>query len=457
MKIKKIAEQKLQKNVRWQALKIIHQVEYHSGYSNQLIDQFLSQSTLNDADNRLLVQLVYGVIQRRYTLDFYLKELIKDKKIDDWVMSLLRLSTYQMVYLDRIPSFAVVNEAVNIAKINGHQGLANFVNALLRSFERMTLPDFDQLANTVERLSVAYSIQPWIVEEMMRQFSGNIEEIEIVLASLLEEPFVSARINALPEEREELLAKLQAEGYEVAASPLSPYGIRCFKGNLIHSQLFQQGKITIQDESSMLVAPLGHIQGSEQILDACAAPGGKATHIAQFLTSGLLTALDLSSAKLDRAKEHAVRMGLSDKIDFQVADATKFNPNSQVFYDMIYLDAPCSGLGLMRRKPEIKYQKSPKDVSQLVSIQLKLLNHLDTLLKKDGTLIYSTCTTTTQENEDVITHFLREHPNYQIVPISSADQIPSDVITSEGYVRIWQHQFHTDGFFICRLKKIEKM
>lgn len=457
MKIKNRAEKELAKNVRWQALKIIYQIEYESGFSNQLINQFLNQSILNEADNRLLVQLVYGVVQNRYTIDFYLQAVIEGKKIEPWLLSLLRLSVYQLVYLNRIPAFAVVNEAVKIAKANGHQGLGNFVNALLRNFQRMEKPNFDQIQDPFERLSIKYSVQKWIVEDLLKQFEASVPRVEKLLSSLLEEPFVSARINSHPEKRDEFIKQLADEGFDVDISPLSPYGIRCYSGNLVHSTLFAQGLLTIQDESSMLVAPVGNIQGDETILDACAAPGGKATHIAQLLTGGHLTALDLSKAKLQKAKDHAERMNLSEKIDFHVADATLFQPNTNQLYDMIYLDAPCSGLGLMRRKPEIKYEKKPTDVSELVSIQLELLNHLDSLLKNDGTLVYSTCSTTRQENEEVIAQFIATHVHYRVEPIGMTDQIPSNLITNEGYIRVWQDQYHTDGFFICRLRKREKM
>lgn len=224
MKIKQQSKKKLKGNIRWHSLVLLDQIEHQQQYSNILVDRFLTDSNFSDADNRLLVRLVYGVTQRRYTLNYYLKPIIKGKKIEPWVETLLRLSIYQLVYLDRIPEHAVVNEAVNIAKINGHQALGNFVNALLRQFLRTPLPDLAAIPDTVERLSIQYSVEPWIVEELLSM--KEQAEVEAMLESLLLDPIVSARINVPLEEREALLAELQAEGFEVEASQLSPYGIR---------------------------------------------------------------------------------------------------------------------------------------------------------------------------------------------------------------------------------------
>ncbi|MDO4432775.1 MAG: 16S rRNA (cytosine(967)-C(5))-methyltransferase RsmB [Aerococcaceae bacterium] len=452
MKIKKIAQQKLAKNVRFQALIILAKVEHEGEYSNVLIDRFLVQSTLNERDNQLLVQLVYGTIQRRLTLDFYLEPMLQGKKVDQWVKSLLRLTLFQFVYLERIPSHAALNEAVTIAKLNGHQAVANFVNAVLRRFLREEKRDISAIEPLEKRLSIQYSIQPWIVQTLLEQFSE--ETVEPFLASLLEKPCVSARINQPPSTRETVLEQLREEGFEVEASAVSPYGVRCLKGNLVHSQLFKTGQLTIQDESSMLVAPAGNLEGFEQVLDACAAPGGKATHIAHLLPQGRLTALDISAAKLAKVQSHLERLGLLERVTLKVCDAGKFLPQDATLYDRIYLDAPCSGLGLMRRKPEIKYLKQFEDVEALAAIQATLLNHVATLLKPGGTLIYSTCTLTPAENEQQIEAFLAKHSAFKRLPLTAEDGIPQACLTAQGDVQVLPHQYHTDGFYICRLVKM---
>lgn len=451
MKTRQKSEKKFADNLRWHALKLLDQIEHRQQYSNIIVDRFLKESPLSDQDNRLLVKIVYGVIQRRYTLNYYLEPFVKGKKMDKWVESLLRLSIYQFVYLDRIPSHAVVNEAVSIAKTNGHQGLGNFVNGVLRSFSRAERPSFEGIEDLNKRLSIQYSIEEWIVAKLLEM--KTVAETEAILASLIEEPFVSARINLPVEERAALLEELKAEGFEVQASPLSPFGIRCLKGNLIYSTAFSKGQLTIQDESSMLVAPLGELKGQEQVLDACSAPGGKATHIASYLTQGHLTALDISENKLKKVADHLQRMALDDRVTLQVSDATKFNPKNNQLYDIIYLDAPCSGLGLMRRKPEIKYQKTQEDISGLAKIQAELLDHMASLLKVGGTLVYSTCTVSLEENEQALAQFIKRQPAFSIDQLTEEDNLPSDILTVDGQIRIWPNQYHTDGFFISRLTK----
>lgn len=440
--------------IRWQALKIIHKVEFEAEYSNVLIDRFIVHTNFKEIDKRLLVQLVYGVIQRRLTLDYYLELMLKGKKIDTWVESLLRMSIYQMIYLDKIPNHAILNDAVNIAKINGHDGLGKFVNAILRRFEREELRQLPDIENSpVEAISIKTSTPQWLVKELINWLGNDIERVEKLLLGLLDNPQFSIRVVGAAEERGTIQQNLNEEGIETEISQLSPFGLLVKKGNVLESNVFLSGKVTVQDESSMLVAPLGISTGKEMILDACSAPGGKTTHMAQLLTDGHVTALDLSYAKLNRVKEHAERMFLQDKITTFVADASKFTPKNNELYDTIYLDAPCSGLGLMRRKPEIKYQKKYDEIIELAKIQADLIRHVATLLKPGGTLVYSTCTLAPQENERLIEQFISEHSDFKINPISTNDGVNCQLLNEKGQVRIWPDQFNTDGFFICRLTK----
>ncbi len=451
MRVKRQAQRKFKNNPRFQALKILFQVEHQQQYSNVLLDRFHQESSLEERDKRLVVQMVYGTIQHRYTLDYYLQPVTQGKKMDPWIQTLLRLSAYQIVYLDRVPNRAAVHEAVKIAKINGHQGLGGFVNALLRNFLRRDLPDLQAIDDVVQRLSIQYSIQAWIVEELLTHH--DLQRTEEILSSTLEMPFVTARINDDPQARPALIQELTEEGFQVEASLVSPYGIRALSGNLIHSKAFERGDLTIQDESSMLVAPLGKLSGKEQVLDACAAPGGKATHIAHLLDEGSLLALDISQGKLQRLKDHAQRLGVADKIHVHVTDATQFEPEPGVLYDRIYLDAPCSGLGLLRRNPEVKYEKTPEDVVHLTKIQEALINHVSQYLRPGGYLIYSTCTLTQKENEDLVDHFLESHDNFESDRITHQEGVPETLLTARGQVRVWPDQYQTDGFFIARLIK----
>ena len=451
MKVKQRSKKQLAKNVRFQALLILDEIEHNQGYSNVLLNDFLKESPLSTLDNQLLVQMVYGVTQLRYRLDYYLNPFIKGKKIDDWIMTLLRLSVYQMTELDRIPEHAIINEAVTIAKTNGHQGLGNFVNAILRNIQRQGLPKTSDIQDKTDYLSTHYSIEKWIVEYLLEMVEE--EKTIAILDSLIERPFVSARINGKPEDRAKIIEELQDEGYNVSEGVLSPYAIRVLSGNIVDSAAFIDGKITVQDESSMLVAPLGLPKENQVALDACSAPGGKATHIAQMIPGGHLDALDISKAKLAKVAEHAERMQLNDIVMTHVADATTFQPEEETKYDVIYVDAPCSGLGLMRRKPEIKYEKSMADINALKDIQLAILDNVAPYLKDNGILIYSTCTITIEENEFLLQDFLEGQSDFINKPISSDEVSNPNIITKKGHVRVWPDEFMTDGFFIARMEK----
>lgn len=451
MKIKNRSRQKLSGNLRFQALVILDQVLNQQAYSNVVLDRFLSESKLSPLDNQLLVRLVYGVIQRKLSLEYYLSKFTKLDKLEDWVKILLLLSIYQIDYLDRIPDHAVVHEAVKIGKIQGHQGVGNLINGVLRSYLRQSRPDLNEIQDRETYLSIKYSIPADLIQKLSQQLKAD--EVEPFLASLLETPYLSVRINASLTYRDQVIDLLEKEGFQLEASDLSPFGIRILEGDIFESEAFQAGLITVQDESSMLVGQIGQLEGDEAVLDACAAPGGKTTHIASYLDEGHVLALDISQAKLQKVIDHSQRMKLSDRITCQVMDARKFELSSGRKFDKIFIDAPCSGLGLMRRKPEIKYHDHNDIYQTLSQIQLELLSHLYQFLKPGGILIYSTCTLTLEENEQVLETFLKRYQDMTIDPIAREEVNHPEIITEEGFIRIWPHQTRTDGFFISRLIK----
>lgn len=451
MQIKERSYKQLRNQVRFHALQVLYAVEYEGAYSNIALNHFLDKSPLSDRDNRLVFHLVYGGIQRRLTLDYYLHPYLQGKTVPDWIESLLRLSIYQLVYMDRIPEHAIVNEAVTIAKVNGHPGLGKLVNGILRSFLRQGPADVTAIDDPIRRLSIEYSVNEAIVANLASQMAPD--RLASLLASLLLPAFVSLRINPHLTDRPTALQALRDQGYHVEEGALSPLGIRLLSGNAVDSQAYQAGWVTVQDESSMLVAPIGQLQGDERVLDACSAPGGKATHIAALLDRGHLTALDISAAKLNLVKTHLNRLELADKVTLFAADARRFFPKSGINYDKIYVDAPCTGLGLMRRKPEIKYQDFQENLAELTLTQAQLLDHLSSLLKAGGTLIYSTCSITSAENEEMVARFLTEHPDMRLDPITSAEVSQEALLTPEGFIRVWPDCFRTDGFFIARLQK----
>lgn len=456
MQIKNKASRLLKDNVRFQALKLLVEIDYHGAYSNVILDRFLSTSHLTPADQGLLVHLVYGTTQRRMTLDYYLEPFIQGKKVEDWVKTLLRLSLYQQLYMDRVPQHAILNEAVNIAKTNGHQGLGGFVNGVLRNIQRKglrSLPDKDQ--DLLTYLSIAYSTPKWLVQELLTWYGPSPDLVQEILSSFLEKPKLTVRITKSADKRAEIADHLLAEGVKTEPSAISPFGLIVKSGPVFASQAFKDGLLTVQDESSMLVAPLGIRSGYEQVLDACAAPGGKATHIRQLLETGHLLAMDLSATKLRKVQDHLDRMGLSLRVETKAGDAGKFIPPQGTLYDTIYLDAPCSGLGLLRRKPEIKYQKQALTVQALADIQRQLIDHLSQFVKPGGLLIYSTCTLAKPENQELVQAFLADHPEFILLPIEKGETGLDQAITPEGYLQILPHYQGTDGFFIARLQKDE--
>ena len=455
MKVKSLAAKRLKNNVRFQALQLLVEIDWHDQYSNVLLNRALSQTELKPVDQGLLVNLVYGSIQHRLTLDFYLEPFIKGKKLESWIRTLLRMTVYQMLYLERIPDHAAINEAVNIAKLNGHAGLAGLVNGVLRNFRRQELRSLDTVTDPVEALSIQYSIAPWIVSLLQEQYDqASLTEL---LASLNQRPRLTARIQAHPNERDQILAQLRAADYQVEAGNLSPYAIESLDGRILESPAFQAGRLTIQDESSMLVAPIGRPVAGQRLLDACSAPGGKATHMAYLLGAGHLDALDISQAKLDLVAGHMERLGLSQQeglnISLHATNALDFMPPSGTLYDIIYLDAPCSGLGLMRRKPEIKYTKQASDIEALSKLQSQLLDHVASLLKPGGTLVYSTCTLAQAENQAQVKAFLARQADFQLSSIGPEEVQGASVLTADGMIEVLPQDYLTDGFFIARMTK----
>ncbi len=445
------------KNVRDTALQLLETVEKNQAYSNLLLNNAIEKNEINPIDVGLLTELVYGTLQRKMTLDFYLKPFIeKNKKLQTWVVNLLRMTVYQMVYLDKIPDRAAIFEAVEISKRRGHKGIASLVNGVLRSIQRNGLPSLDSISDPAERISIETSHPIWLVRRWVDQF--GIEKTKEMCEVNLTAPLQTGRVNLTRISREECLELLAEEGFDVEPSPILPEAIKCLRGNLASSKAFKYGLLTIQDESSMLVAHALGIEEEEVILDACAAPGGKSSHIAEKLgNSGKVISLDLHEHKVKLISQNAERLGLENieaqKMDSREA-AQRFEHES---IDRVLLDAPCSGLGVMRRKPDMKYTKKEQDLSQLKSIQLSLLESVAPLLKDGGTLVYSTCTVDREENQEVIEIFLREHPEFS-GDQTLAERMPEAIrpLINGFDVQILPQDFGSDGFYIaCLRKKVE--
>ncbi len=445
---------KKQMTVRDVAVEILLQIEKNQAYSNLLLNSMIKKHQVNPKDISLLTEIVYGTLQRRDTLDFYLEGFLKRaKKIEAWVRILLRISIYQMVYLDRVPERAIFFEAVEIAKKRGHKGISSFVNGVLRSVQREGIPDIEQISDPIDRLSIKTSHPKWLVEKWIDQF--GYDEAEKMCEANLEPPSQTARVNQMKATVDEMIETLHKNGIIAERGDLAVDALKGTKGNLALTDAFAEGLFTIQDESSMLVARALNPQLHETILDACAAPGGKSTHIAeQMMGTGTVHSLDLHEHKVKLIKQQAERLELkniqAEPLDSRLAGERFANES----FDRILVDAPCSGFGVIRRKPDIKYTKTQQDVVKLAELQKNIITSVAPLLKSKGVLVYSTCTVDYEENRGVVEEFLKQHPNFEL-DHSAIGNFPEKLhpYFRDGEVQLLPHYFGTDGFYIVCLRK----
>ena len=425
------------------ALAVLEDVFVNQAYSNIALNKHLKGSQLSAADKGLVTEIVYGTVARKLTLEWYLSHFIQDRdKLDNWLYVLLLMSAYQLCYLDKVPDHAVVNEAVELAKAR-KKGSEKLVNAVLRRILREGWPDITNIKRKNKRDSIAYSLPVWLVSKLKEEYGEG--RAQAIFDSLLVRNKASIRVTDLSR-KEEIKAVLEASD-----SPLAASGLVKEQGHFAGHDLFLEGAITIQDESSQLVAPTLDLQGHEQVLDTCAAPGGKTAHMASFLTSGKVTALDLYDHKLDLIQENAQRLGVADRVQTQKLDARKvhefFGRDS---FDKILVDAPCSGIGLLRRKPDIKYNKETADFASLQQIQLEILGNVCQTLRKGGIITYSTCTIVSEENFQVVEAFLESYPEFEQVKLEHECK---DIL-KDGCILITPELYGSDGFFISQFRKI---
>ncbi|MFD1705835.1 16S rRNA (cytosine(967)-C(5))-methyltransferase RsmB [Siminovitchia sediminis] len=437
------------KNVREAALEIIEAVEKNQSYSNLLLNDTIKKYHMTGPDAALLTELTYGTIQRKLTLDYYLKPFIK-KKLEQWVRLLLRLSLYQMVFLDKIPDRAVIHQSVEIAKKRGHKGIAGLVNGVLRSVQREGVPSLEEIKDPIHRLSIETSHPEWLIKRWVHQY--GYEQTRRMCKENLLAPVQTARVNETITNRREVIEKLQSEGVTAVPSPVIPISIRAVKGNLAHTEAFRKGLFTIQDESSMIVAFALEIEPGMRVLDACAAPGGKTTHIAEILNhTGSVTALDLHAHKVNLMMDQVKRLHLNN-VETRVLDSRKagdvFEHES---FDRVLVDAPCSGLGVLRRKPDIKYSKSEEDIYSLKSVQKDILDTVSQLVKPGGILVFSTCTVDKEENVETAAQFLSDHAEFTENPLNIPEGLP--IKADRHILQVFPQDFGGDGFFISAFRK----
>lgn len=434
----------MKNNPRELAMTALTKVFQNKAYSNIEISNLLKNSDLSDADSRLMTNIVYGVIQNKYVLEYQLQPYLQDKKIELWIDLLLMSAVYQLHFLDKIPDHAVLNESTEIAKQKAGRGAGNLVNAVLRNYQRHGYKELPK-SNSVYDLSLRNSVPRWLVDLFIDQ--QGIDNTKKILGSINQPSHVSIRVNTNKTTVKELQETLDQQGFDVHPSKISSVGLICKSGNLVNTQEFRDGLYTIQDESSMLVAPAMDIQPNSKVLDACSAPGGKTTHIASYLKDGEVFALDIHKHKTKLVRENGERMGYGDLISTGAVDARKAKDVLNTKFDRILVDAPCSGLGLIRRKPELRYFRKPEDLDNLQRVQLEILDSMVDLLEVNGKLIFSTCTFDDEENELVVKKFLDKHLNFDLIPVKHDPALDGSM--THGMLKILPSDYFTDGFFIA--------
>ncbi|MFB2936966.1 16S rRNA (cytosine(967)-C(5))-methyltransferase [Aerosakkonemataceae cyanobacterium BLCC-F154] len=430
--------------------------DIHKGaYADVALDRFLRASNLNDINRKFATELVYGSVRRQRTLDAIIDQLGKKKAHQQPtdIRTILHLGLYQLRYLTNIPVSAVINTTVELAKENKFAGLSGVVNALLRQYDRISTPNQDPLIlpeNLVERLGIFYSFPDWIIELWLKQWGEA--ETEKLCDWMNQTPAIDLRINPLKTTIEEVETAFKAADILVRKIPHLPQALRLMGSTGAIQKLpgFQEGFWTVQDSSAQMVTHLLDPQPGEIIIDACAAPGGKTTHIVELMQDvGKVWSCDRTPSRLKKLQQNAQRLGLKS-IEICTGDSRNFSQFTNLA-DRILLDVPCSGLGTLHRHADARWRQTPENVKELAILQKELLDSGSKYVKPGGILVYSTCTLHPLENEQVIKDFLASHPNWQI-ELPAANSPIYSFVAPEGWIKVLPHREQMDGFFMVRLR-----
>jgi len=447
-------------NARKIALDILSRLDKNRATLDSTLDAVTGLNLpLERRDRALLNALVYGVLRWRGRLDYIIGHFsrTKLKKIDPAILNILRLGLLQILYLDRIPVSAAVNTSVEMAKSVAQSWVANYVNGVLRTSarEHAGVPFPSRRKTPVFALAVEKSFPEWLIKRWLKRF--GLEETRSLCDAINSIPPITLRTNTLKTNREALLESIKGDVYSVRPTLVSETGLSCLKPDCVLSEMstFKRGGFQVQDEAAQLVSSLMAPQPGETVLDACAGLGGKTGHIAQLMkNSGTLIAADKDSEKLSRLESEMDRLGvtmvrtLCHDLKYQMSET-----HSKSF-DRVLLDAPCSGLGVLRRNPDTKWSSSEKDLKKSGQRQLTLLENLSSLVKPSGVMTYAVCSIEPEENEAVILSFLKKHEEFVIDRITKGlSQKASALIDPEGYLRTFPHRDDMDGFFAVRLKR----
>lgn len=438
-------------NSRELAFKVLVDIESNNNYSNISINKHFKNIDISNNERGLATEIIYGVVEKKIYLDYIIDKLskIKVQKLSNYVKIFLRMGIYQIVFLD-ISDYASVNETVNLAKKYDKKS-SGFVNAILRNLIR----NKDEILkidaeNENMYYSIKYSYSPWMIKTFIKDFGK--EFTEDLLEANNEKPNLYIRVNTLKITREELMKELDKIGIKSYKVNDIEEALRVENlKNIENNDLFKKGFFTIQDISSMIVGKVMNPNKNSRVLDLCSAPGGKTTHIATLMeNTGEVVSRDIFDHKLKLIKNSVDRLGLTN-VKIEKSDASVIDKNIIENFDYVLCDVPCSGLGIIKRKPEIKY-KSKEEIKDLPKLQYDILENASKYLKVGGVLIYSTCTILDSENISNVYKFLENNKNFEL---SKINEVNIDLENQEnGYLKIYPNIHNMDGFFIAKLKKV---
>jgi len=443
------------------ALEALNHLDASHDFSDKCLEHvFRHNQNLTRRDRAFVYNIVQGVLRWRHRFDWIINQYAQFpfRKIRPSVLNILRIALYQIYFMDRVPESAAVNEAVKQVKASGKRNAVGFVNGILRQICRhksqITFPD--KKNDPVKYLSVFYSYPVWLIEKWIREI--DIEATERLLDAGNRIPDLFIRTNTLKVERSGLIDLLEKEGIDARASKSCPDGIQIvgLKGQVIQLEAFRNGLFQVQNEAAQICSHLLNPQSGDYVLDLCAGLGGKSTHLAELMRGrGGVLSLDISHDRLVMLLENSLRLGI-DCIHPIVADAGSALPLSvRGVYDKIIIDAPCSGLGNLSRHPDGKWLRDEGDIKRLSDLQMRIINETVPLLKIEGQLLYVTCTISREENEGVVTEFLRKNKTMILEDLNDhAPEWALKFINDKGFFISLPHVHGMDGFFAALFKKV---
>ena len=446
-----------QVNEREIVLAVLMEITENGAYSHKILGEVLSKyQYLEKKERAFITRVTEGTLEHLIEIDYILDQFskVKVKKMKPVIRNILRSGVYQLKYMDSVPASAVCNEAVKLAQRKGFYNLKPFVNGVLRTIAReigdLELPAREE--NEVRYLSVKYSMPEYLVEKWKAAY--GVKTTERILEDFLTERPITVRCRTHKASLREIVTSLKSQGVTVEQAPYLPYALKISDYNhILTLETFLQGKILVQDVSSMLVAEAASPKKGDHIIDMCAAPGGKSIHAADKMGDyGNVDARDVSQYKADLIEENIHRTGVIN-VEARVQDATVYDPDSEQAADIVIADVPCSGYGVIGKKPEIKYRATPQKQEEIVMLQRMILDKAAKYVKPDGTLIFSTCTIAREENEENVLWFLKNYP-YRLESLDP--YIPEELhckSTKLGYLQLLPGIHKTDGFFIARFRR----